>query len=98
MKANGLILLAAAILLSSAAHADAGMWNEIGRALGLGWSDGYHAHHGCPTDHCPPATPHGFHAPTATPTPAAAAHYPRHTARAPWPGVYRPATPRPYQR
>ena len=99
MKANSLILLAAAILLSSTAHADAWTWNDIGRALGLGWSDGYHANHGCVTNNCEPATPHGFHAPpTATPTPAAAANFPRHTVRLPRPGVYRPTTPRPYQR
>jgi hypothetical protein len=40
------IVLAAT--LASAPPASAGWVNELGRNLGLGWSDGYHAYEGCP--------------------------------------------------
>ena len=41
-----MIVLAAT--LAGATPASAGWVNELGRNLGLGWSDGYHAYEGCP--------------------------------------------------
>ena len=41
-----MIVLAAT--LAGASPASAGWINELGRDLGLGWSDGYHAYEGCP--------------------------------------------------
>ncbi len=37
------------LVLATAASAQAGWFNGLGRHLGLGWSDGYHA-----CDQCPP--------------------------------------------
>ncbi len=42
------IFLAVALILAGTASASAGWINELGRNLGLGWSDGYHAYEGCP--------------------------------------------------
>ena len=40
------MVLGSALLAGTAASA--GWVNELGRNLGLGWSDGYHAYEGCP--------------------------------------------------
>lgn len=37
-----------ATTLAVSASASAGWVNELGRNLGVGWSDGYHAYEGCP--------------------------------------------------
>ncbi len=37
-----------AITLAGSAPVSAAWVNELGRNLGLGWSDGYHAYEGCP--------------------------------------------------
>ena len=45
---NRLIPVAAILLLlAGRGAATAGWMNELGRNLGLGWSDGYHAYDGC---------------------------------------------------
>jgi hypothetical protein len=48
MRTRLFALAATAILLATAAPASASWVNELGRNLGLGWSDGYHAYEGCP--------------------------------------------------
>lgn len=71
-------VMALGLILATAATAHAGWLNRLGRHLGLGWSDGYHAF-----DQCPPsggqtfAIPPGGLVPTgpsfipdAQPTPA----------------------------
>jgi hypothetical protein len=57
------------IVLASGQRSDAGMFTELGRYLGWGVSDGYHAHNRCygcsPTWHVPhhtvPAQPPGIY-------------------------------------
>src|SRR6476646_8982201 len=44
----GPMFLAVALILGGSASASAGWINELGRNLGLGWSDGCHAYEGCP--------------------------------------------------
>lgn len=43
------MLVLPALMIVGLLHnrADAGAWNEIGRHLGLGWSNGYHAYNSC---------------------------------------------------
>lgn len=49
MRVTRLIAFAVlALTLAGPAPASAGWVNELGRNLGLGWSDGYHAYEGCP--------------------------------------------------
>ena len=36
------------LALAGSGQVSAGWVNELGRDLGLGWSDGYHAYEGCP--------------------------------------------------
>ena len=48
MRTRLFAIAATALLLGSAAPASATWVNELGRNLGLGWSDGYHAYEGCP--------------------------------------------------
>jgi hypothetical protein len=48
MRTRLFAIAATAFLLGSAAPASASWVNELGRNLGLGWSDGYHAYEGCP--------------------------------------------------
>ena len=36
-------VIALLLIVSAAATAEAGWFNRLGRHLGLGWSDGYHA-------------------------------------------------------
>lgn len=49
MRLSRYTAFAALIFLgAAAAPVSAGWINELGRDLGLGWSDGYHAYEGCP--------------------------------------------------
>ena len=49
MRATRLVVFAVlAVAATVPASASAGWINELGRDLGLGWSDGYHAYEGCP--------------------------------------------------
>lgn len=48
MRTRLFTLIATSFLIASAVPASAGWVNELGRNLGLGWSDGYHAYEGCP--------------------------------------------------
>lgn len=48
MRTRLFAIAAAALLLATAGSASASWVNELGRNLGLGWSDGYHAYEGCP--------------------------------------------------
>lgn len=70
--------LALILVLATAATAQAGWLNSLGRHWGLGWSDGYHA-----CDQCPPrrttnfaippgglASPEQVFVPAKQPTPA----------------------------
>lgn len=48
MRTRLFALAATALLFASTAPASAGWVNELGRNMGLGWSDGYHAYDNCP--------------------------------------------------
>jgi hypothetical protein len=49
MRFSRYIAFAAVIFLGTAGvPVSAGWINELGRDLGVGWSDGYHAYEGCP--------------------------------------------------
>ena len=48
MRTRLFAIVAGALCLASAAPVSAAWVNELGRNLGLGWSDGYHAYEGCP--------------------------------------------------
>lgn len=60
------MFVTATVLAATASSAQAGHFNSLGRKLGLGWSDGYHAHdhgqvyygwaptHSVPQMHAPP--------------------------------------------
>lgn len=76
-------MLPAVVVVIFQGTASAGMphsWNSLGRKIGLGWSDGYHAQSGFPTGYSewsPPAAiyPHKVSAPLQSdhepiPTPA----------------------------
>lgn len=49
MRASRLFIFTWLVLtLAGSYQVSAGWVNEVGRDLGLGWSDGYHAYEGCP--------------------------------------------------
>ena len=49
MRASQLFRFTLLVLaLAGSSQVSAGWVNELGRDLGLGWSDGYHAYEGCP--------------------------------------------------
>lgn len=44
---SGCLAVVLAVVASTSVHANPNStWNQINRKLGLGWSDGYHAHNG----------------------------------------------------
>ncbi|MBC7852319.1 MAG: hypothetical protein IAF94_02695 [Pirellulaceae bacterium] len=50
MRASQLFRFTLLVLaLAVSGQVSAGWVNELGRDLGLGWSDGYHAYEGCPS-------------------------------------------------
>jgi hypothetical protein len=81
------LLVVMAAVLVVPLSASGGWINEIGRDLGLGWSDGYHAYEGCPDSRLrsqpwqrranrsggydEPLVPYLERAPSPSPTPAA---------------------------
>lgn len=48
MRTRLFAIAAVVLVLANTGSAFAGWGNELGRNLGLGWSDGYHAYEGCP--------------------------------------------------
>jgi hypothetical protein len=63
--------LALLLIVATAATANAGWWSGLGRHLGIGWSDGYHAF-----DQCPPCRESGFAIPPGGYVPRGPAYLP----------------------
>lgn len=63
--------LALILVLATALTAQAGWWSGLGRHLGIGWSDGYHAF-----DQCPPSRDQGFAIPPGGVVPTGPSYIP----------------------